>query len=308
MKEQNENLNVNESLNVNEAKENTMKEQNENLNVNVNEAMSAEETQEWLYAIGSAEEEATFMARDFALYLEKQNVTDEKQLKKWAIGQLLWEKDWPGPRSIWQEVTKGATAHEGKKTRWKILWEKRNDDTPVRMFRIEWGSEFSLYQKFELSLIAGLGKVAGVLASRKKRAGNSTVPGTSTGTGTTSSTGTGTTSSTKEEVKKLKEENSSLYKEVEALREAQVGAYDKAKSEFSALLEASAKREKSANEVAEKVKGQATGMDEAILKALTTLNEAKSNQTKEKLLAIIEAAKAALAEAPKLETGELEKK
>lgn len=322
MKEQNEanqNLNVNEqNVNVNE-KEQTMKEQNEILNVNeqnVNEAMSAEETQEWLYAIGSAEEEAAFMARDFALYLEKQGVCEEKQLKEWAVGQLLWEKDWPGPRTIWQSVTKGTLENKGKKTYWKVYWKKNDNDVPVRMFRIEWGSEFSLYQEVELSLIAGLGKVAGVLASRKKRAGNSTVPGsesstnstTSSTTSSTNSSTSSTTSSTATEVEKLKQENASLYKEVEDLRAEQVLAYDKAKSEFSSLLEESAKREKSANDTAKKVKEQATGMDEAILKALTTLNEAKGSYTKEKLLAIIEAAKAALAEAPKLETGELETK
>lgn len=288
---------------------------NETMNKNTKEeTMSAEGVQQRLYAIGIAEENALFLAKDFVAWLAKQQVFSEQELKDWAVGQLLWEKDWPGPRSIWQEVTKGVETHEGKKTRWKI--EKRNDGTPCRTFQIEWGNEFSLYQEFDLSLVAGLGKVAGVLASRKKRAGNSTVPGTSTGTGTTTSTsstttstGTGTnTSSTTSELEKMKAENTSLHKEVESLRISQAKAYDRAKKEFSSLLEASAKREKSANEVAEKVKEQATGMDECIIKALSALNEAKSNQSKEKLLAIIQTAKDALAEAPKLQTGKIEKK
>ena len=299
-------------------KETTMNETNKETTMNETNNMTPEETQEWLYAIGEAEEEASYMARDFALYLEKVGIKSEAELKEWACDQLLWQPEWPGPRTIWQQITKGTTEAEGKKTYWKVFWTKTKEDRPYRSFRIEWGKERELFQEFALSLIAGLGKVAGVIASRKKRAGNSTVPGTETNTGTTSSTSsksstgttssTGTASKTAEEMEKLKQENTSLYREVEDLRKAQVIAYDKAKSEFSALLEESAKREKSANKAAAKAKEQATGMDECIVKALSTLNEAKSNQTKEKLLAIIEAAKAALAEAPKLQTGETEKK
>lgn len=278
--------------------------------MNVNEAMSAEETQEWLYAIGSAEEESTFMARDFALYLERQGICEEKQLKEWAIGQLLWERDWPGPRSIWQEITKGATAHEGKKTRWKILWEKR-EDTPVRIFRIEWGSEFSLYQEFELSLIAGLGKIAGILASRKKRNGNSTVPGnesstnstTSVTSSTTSSIGTGTTSSIGTEVEKLKQENSSLYKEVENLRAVQAEIYDKAKQEFVTAIKEAENREILAGKAADAAKAQAESMDEAIIAALSILNKAKSTQGSTELFALIEEAKQTLGNAPKMTLG-----
>lgn len=307
MNENSANLNVNEA---NQSKEETTMNET---TMNETMSLSAEEVQERLYDIGAAEEEASYMAKDFALYLEKVGVDSEAKLKEWACDQLLWQQEWPGPRTIWQQITRGETENEGKKAHWKVLWGKDNDGKPYRIFRIDYGKERELFQEFALSLIAGLGKVAGVLASRKKRAGNSTVPGSKSSTVSSTSTSSQSSTSSKSstansttEMKKLKQENSSLYKEVENLRAVQVSAYDRAKEEFSALLEESAKREKSANDVAKKVKEQATGMDEAILKALTTLNEAKSSQDKKTLMAIIKAAKAALAEAPKLETGELE--